>query len=91
MLGLRGVRLGLIVPDLYRIQVQAALQAMMRRRQAGGDPHLEIMVPLVSTAEELRRVRSMIEERDRRSVPGRDGRGTDGDDDRATTGGSGGR
>ncbi len=61
MLGLRGVRLGLLVPELYRIQVQAALQAMKRRRQAGGAPHLEIMVPLVSTAEELRRVRSMIE------------------------------
>jgi pyruvate,orthophosphate dikinase len=61
MLGLRGVRLGLLVPELYRIQVQAALQAMKRRRQAGGDPHLEIMVPLVSTAEELRRVRSTIE------------------------------
>ena len=56
-----GVRLGLLVPELYRIQVQAALQAMRRRTEAGGDPRLEIMVPLVSTAEELRRVRTMIE------------------------------
>ena len=61
MLGLRGVRLGLVVPELYRIQVQAALQAMRLRTEAGGDPRLEIMVPLVSTAEELRRVRNMIE------------------------------
>ena len=60
--GLRGVRLGLIVPELYRIQVGAALEALRRRRQAGGDPRLEIMVPLVSTAEELRRVREMIDE-----------------------------
>ena len=62
MLGLRGVRLGLIVPELYRIQVRAALEALRRRRQAGGDPRPEIMVPLVSTAEELLRVREMIDE-----------------------------
>jgi pyruvate,orthophosphate dikinase len=62
MLGLRGVRLGLMVADLYRMQVQAALEALLRRLQAGGDPQLEIMIPLVATAEELRRMRSMIEE-----------------------------
>ncbi len=62
MLGLRGVRLGLIVPDLYRIQVQAALEAMVRRLRAGGRPRLEIMIPLVAAAEELRRMRVMIEE-----------------------------
>jgi pyruvate,orthophosphate dikinase len=62
MMGLRGVRLGLIRPELYRIQVEAALEAMVRRLQAGGDPHLEIMIPLVADAEELRRMRTMIEE-----------------------------
>ncbi len=61
MLGLRGVRLGLKLPELYRMQVRAAVNAMCRRLEAGGDPHLEIMIPLVSAAEELRRMRTMVE------------------------------
>ena len=60
MLGLRGVRLGLMVPDLYEMQTRAAVGAVVRRLDAGGDPHLEIMIPLVSTVEELRRMRDMI-------------------------------
>ena len=62
MMGLRGVRLGLIRPELYRMQVEAALEAVVRRLQAGGDPKLEIMIPLVADAEELRRMRTMVEE-----------------------------
>ncbi len=62
MLGLRGVRLGLMLKDLYRMQARAATTALTRRIQAGGDPHLEIMIPLVATAEELIRMREMIEE-----------------------------
>lgn len=62
MLGLRGVRLGLIVADLYRMQARAALEALVRRLEAGGEPHLEIMIPLVAAAEELRLMRAMIEE-----------------------------
>jgi len=61
MLGLRGVRLGLIVEHLYAMQVEAATAAVRRRLEAGGNPRLEIMIPLVSTAEELRRMREMIE------------------------------
>jgi pyruvate,orthophosphate dikinase len=62
MLGLRGVRLGLIVADLYRMQTRAALEALVRRLEAGGEPRLEIMIPLVAAAEELRLMRVMIEE-----------------------------
>ncbi|MEX0864607.1 MAG: pyruvate, phosphate dikinase [Acidimicrobiia bacterium] len=62
MLGLRGVRLGLMVADLYRMQARAAVTALCRRLEAGGNPILEIMVPLVATAEELRRMRAVIEE-----------------------------
>ena len=62
MLGLRGVRLGLMVDDLYRMQARAAAKALVRRHQAGGDPHLEIMIPLVSDVEELIRMREVIEE-----------------------------
>jgi len=60
MLGLRGVRLGLVVSELYEMQVRAAIQAVIRRLDAGGDPHLEVMIPLVSDVEELRRMRQMI-------------------------------
>ncbi len=62
MLGLRGVRLGLMLTDLYRMQARAATTALTRRLQAGASPHLEIMIPLVAAAEELIRMREMIEE-----------------------------
>ena len=53
MLGLRGVRLGLVVPGLFAMQTRAVLEAAADRIEAGGDPRPEIMVPLVSTVEEL--------------------------------------
>nr|WP_225844712.1 pyruvate, phosphate dikinase [Streptomyces sp. HPF1205] len=62
MLGLRGVRLGLVVPGLFAMQVRAIAEAAAHRRSAGGDPRAEIMVPLVGTVQELEIVR---EEADR--------------------------
>lgn len=62
MLGLRGVRLGLMLDELYRMQARAAVQALTNRLDAGGDPQLEIMVPLVSTVEELIRMKEVIVE-----------------------------
>ncbi len=62
MLGLRGVRLGLMLDELYRMQARAAAQALTNRIDAGGEPHLEIMVPLVSTVEELVRMKEVIQE-----------------------------
>ena len=53
MLGVRGVRLGLLRPALYAAQVEALAGAAADRRVVGGDPRVEIMVPLVSTADEL--------------------------------------
>ncbi|HSJ27519.1 MAG TPA: pyruvate, phosphate dikinase [Acidimicrobiia bacterium] len=61
MLGLRGVRLGLVVPELYEMQARAAITAVINRLDAGGDPKLELMIPLVAAVEELRRMRDMIE------------------------------
>jgi pyruvate,orthophosphate dikinase len=61
MLGLRGVRLGIVLPELYEMQARAAIEAVVRRLQAGGEPHLEIMIPLVGTPNELARMRAMIE------------------------------
>ncbi|MFE1257442.1 pyruvate, phosphate dikinase [Streptomyces fungicidicus] len=53
MLGLRGVRLGLVVPGLVAMQVRAIGEAVAERLRAGGDPRAEIMVPLVGDAREL--------------------------------------
>ncbi|WNZ13166.1 pyruvate, phosphate dikinase [Streptomyces sp. 11x1] len=54
MLGLRGVRLGLVVPGLVAMQVRAIAEAVVERTRAGGSPKAEIMVPLVGAVEELR-------------------------------------
>ncbi|MGW7520952.1 pyruvate, phosphate dikinase [Streptomyces sp. NPDC054796] len=61
MLGLRGVRLGLLVPGLVATQVRALGEAIAERLASGGDPRAEIMVPLVAVDEELRRTREEIE------------------------------
>jgi pyruvate,orthophosphate dikinase len=53
MLGVRGLRLGIVRPALYEAQVRALLSAAAARRSAGGDPRVEIMLPLVATAGEL--------------------------------------
>jgi pyruvate,orthophosphate dikinase len=62
MLGLRGVRLGLVVPGLYATQARALLQAAAGRLAAGADPQIEIMVPLVASAHELELVRAELEQ-----------------------------
>ena len=53
MLGLRGVRLGIVKPGLYAMQVRAICEAAARVKKEGEDPRIEIMIPLVSTAPEL--------------------------------------
>ncbi|OLE25697.1 MAG: pyruvate, phosphate dikinase [Actinobacteria bacterium 13_1_20CM_3_71_11] len=58
MLGLRGVRLGLVVPGLFAMQVRAIAEAAAAVRAAGGDPRPEIMVPLVGAVQELEAVRA---------------------------------
>jgi pyruvate,orthophosphate dikinase len=57
MMGLRGVRLGLVVPGLFAMQVQAIAEAVAQRKAAKGDPRAEIMIPLVGTVQELEIVR----------------------------------
>ncbi|OLZ63124.1 pyruvate, phosphate dikinase [Streptomyces sp. IMTB 2501] len=60
MLGLRGVRLGIVVPGLVAIQVRAVAEAVAERVRAGGSPRAEIMVPLVGSVEELRLARKEV-------------------------------
>jgi pyruvate,orthophosphate dikinase len=62
MLGLRGVRLGLVVPGLTAMQVRAIAEAVVERKRAGGDPKAEIMVPLIDTVQELHIVRTEVEQ-----------------------------
>ena len=61
MLGLRGVRLGILKPGLYAMQVRAIIEAAAKVKAEGGNPIVEIMIPLVATREELSQVREELE------------------------------
>ena len=61
MLGLRGVRLGLLTPGLFALQVRAITEAAIDQVEAGKDPKVEIMVPLVGSVMELHLVRDESE------------------------------
>ncbi|CAN5656813.1 pyruvate, phosphate dikinase [soil metagenome] len=61
MLGLRGVRLGILKPGLYAMQVRAIAEAAVEVKKNGDDPRPEIMIPLVAAAEELRQMREELE------------------------------
>ncbi|SDY94127.1 pyruvate phosphate dikinase [Geodermatophilus africanus] len=62
MLGLRGVRLGLVVQGLFAMQVRAIAEAACERKRAGGDPRPEIMIPLVGAVQELEAIREESEQ-----------------------------
>ena len=61
MLGLRGVRLGLVSPGLYDLQVRAIAEAMADRISKGANPKVEIMIPLVGSHMELKITRTSAE------------------------------
>jgi pyruvate, orthophosphate dikinase len=61
MLGLRGVRLGIVKPGLYAMQVRAIVEAACQVKADGGDPRVEIMIPLAATREELAQLREELE------------------------------
>jgi pyruvate,orthophosphate dikinase len=54
MMGLRGVRLGIIYPEISETQFRALFEAEAELRKEGNDPHLEIMVPLTVSVTELK-------------------------------------
>ena len=62
MLGTRGVRLSLLYPEICVMQTRAIVRAAVAVQARGVEPHVEIMVPLVGYAEELRRMREVIVE-----------------------------
>jgi pyruvate,orthophosphate dikinase len=61
MLGMRGVRLGLMIPDIVRMQTRAILGAAAQVAAEGVKPLPEIMIPLVGHANELRETRAVLE------------------------------
>jgi len=58
MMGMRGVRLGLVLPGLFALQVRAIAEAVADLLAEGCDPKAEVMVPLVATLPELSSVRA---------------------------------
>jgi pyruvate,orthophosphate dikinase len=89
MLGLRGVRLGLVIPGLFAMQARAVLEAAAARVKAGGVPRAEIMVPLVGAVQELESIAEDIVGRGPRGPHGlgRAPRPYGGNHDRAAPGG----
>jgi pyruvate,orthophosphate dikinase len=61
MLGHRGVRLGITIPELYSMQIQAVLEAAALCAKEGIEVYPEIMVPQVATVEELHRIHSYVQ------------------------------
>ena len=62
MLGMRGVRLGLVVEGLFPLQVRAISEAAIARKKAGGDPRPQIMIPLIGAVQELEITREEAEQ-----------------------------
>ena len=62
MLGLRGVRLGMLVPELTTMQVRAVFEAACQVSREGVEVHPEIMIPLTSHVNELKYQRGILEE-----------------------------
>jgi pyruvate,orthophosphate dikinase len=61
MLGTRGVRLGIMMPDLTKMQVRAIIEAACIVTKEGVDVHPEVMIPLTSHVNELKRQQTVLE------------------------------
>jgi len=61
MLGTRGCRLGILMPEIYEMQVEAIMRAAKAVRESSGDsPHVEVMIPLVDYEQELEILRELV-------------------------------
>jgi len=70
MLGLRGVRLGILIPELFKMQVRALVLACIQVKKEGFDPKPELMIPLVATQRELLYLRESLEEEIKNTLAG---------------------
>jgi pyruvate, orthophosphate dikinase len=66
MLGMRGVRLGIMIPELTRMQVRAVFEAACKVAGEGVEVHPEVMIPLTSHVHELKRQREVWRPRPRK-------------------------
>ncbi|MDQ1376239.1 MAG: pyruvate, orthophosphate dikinase, partial [Acidimicrobiaceae bacterium] len=62
MLGIRGVRLGVVKPGLYAMQVRALMEAAAERLAVRGKPRIEVMIPLTVGREEMHLARGWAED-----------------------------
>jgi pyruvate,orthophosphate dikinase len=62
MLGLRGDRLGIVLPEISQMQVRAILEAAIRVKRMGIDVKPEIMIPLAGHVNELKFMKNLVEE-----------------------------
>jgi pyruvate,orthophosphate dikinase len=62
MMGLRGIRLGIMITGLIKMQVRAIFEAACNVKKEGLDPHAEVMIPLTGHVNELKRVQPELEE-----------------------------
>ncbi len=61
MLGFRGCRLGMIYPEIYEMQIRAILEAACELAARGKEVIPDIMMPLVGTREEMKRLKEMVD------------------------------
>ncbi len=61
MLGLRGCRLGITMPEITKMQVRAIFEAACQLKKEGKDPRPEIMIPLVGNVTELKNQKDILE------------------------------
>ena len=61
MLGTRGVRLGMLLPELTRMQTRSLFQAATQCMREGVDVKVEVMIPLISHVNEFRQQRRLVE------------------------------
>jgi pyruvate,orthophosphate dikinase len=60
MLGLRGCRLGITFPEITEMQARAIIEAAVQVKSKGADPHVEIMIPLIGSIEEMRNQAAIV-------------------------------
>ncbi len=61
MMGLRGIRLSIVMPEIVEMQVRAIFEAACDVKLRGFDPHVEVMIPLTGTVNELKVIQPKLE------------------------------
>jgi pyruvate,orthophosphate dikinase len=61
MMGLRGIRLSIVMPEIVEMQVRAIFEAACDVKMRGLDPHIEVMIPLTGTVKELDVIQPKLE------------------------------